>query len=70
MNNRIASIAERVGVLWLWQEDIKYTTMTAEQFNMVTELIVKECGTWLNDYIGGEYSQEATQELHRHFGVK
>lgn len=70
MVHRIENIEERAGIVWSWQEDVKYTTITSDQFNMVTALLVKECGLWLDAYVGHEYSHEATQELHRYFGVK
>lgn len=70
MVHRIENIEERAGIVWSWQEDVKYTTITSGQFNMVAALLVKECGLWLDAYVGHEYSHEATQELHRHFGVK
>ncbi len=67
---RIENIEVGAGIVWSWQEDVKYTKITADQFNMVTALLVKECGLWLDSYIGREYSHEATQELYMHFGVK
>ena len=36
-------IEDQAKIKWLWEEDVKYTTITIEQLSMVADLIIEEC---------------------------
>lgn len=42
MNNKINELSEKCDMRWNWQEDIKYTTITSDQLNKFSELLVRD----------------------------
>ena len=43
MNDKIRELAEQAGIVWMWKDDVKYTSMTSDQFAIITELLIKAC---------------------------
>jgi hypothetical protein len=61
MNERIRELAKQAEIKWQHQEDVIYSTMTLEQFEKFSELIVRECATLAFDGPNG---------ILEHFGVE
>ena len=59
MNERIRELAEQAGFLNKDEESIEY----------FAELIVRECGEWVNNNLG-LLDEEAKSDLLKHFGVE
>jgi hypothetical protein len=71
MNERIKELAEQVGavqnVLAMGRHDgVLFTETELEKF---AELVVRECGQWVNDNLG-LLDEEALADLLKHFGVE
>ena len=61
MNERIQELTQQAEIKWQHQEDVIYSTMTLEQFEKFSELIVRECATLAFDGPNG---------ILEHFGVE
>jgi hypothetical protein len=66
MNERIKELAEQAGYKDLPTVRLAFHGFDKEKF---AELIVRECGQWVNDNLG-LLDEEARADLLKHFGVE
>ena len=74
MNERILELAEQVGIA-VWGDAVYMyhphvsDTLDSTVLAKFTELIVRECGEWVNDNLG-LLDEEARADLLKHFRVE
>ena len=72
MNKRILELAEQAGIA-VWGDAVYMyhpsDTLDATVLAKFTELIVRECGEWVNDNLG-LLDEEARADLFKHFGIE
>ena len=70
MNERIKSLAGQAEIKWQHQEDIIYSTMTLEQFEKFSELMVKECAGVVDNWGRWLLYDKLAVKVKQHFGVE
>ena len=74
MNNRMLELAEQAGIA-VWGDAVYMyhphvsDTLDSTVLAKFTELIIRECGEWVNDNLG-LLDEEARADLLKHFGVE
>ena len=74
MNNRMLELAEQAGIA-VWGDAVYMyhphvsDTLDSTVLAKFTELIVRECGEWVNDNLG-LLDEEARADLLKHFRVE
>ena len=67
MNKRIRELAEQAG--FYYTDKTGFITPAGCDPAKFAELIIKECGKWVNDNVG-LLDEEAQADLLKHFGVE
>ena len=67
-NDLVLKLAKESGFKTDWQHaDVQ--AIKSERYHVFAELIVRECGKWVNDNVG-LIDDETMADMLRHFGVK
>ena len=67
MNERLKELAEKAGSTH--KQNLGVYQFYTDELEKFAELIVRECGTWVNDNLG-LLDEEAKADLLKHFGVE